>query len=71
MMLRHVGLDRSCRTVLMASSGAFAGPALVFEPITARCSMPKIPTPSGSRIPHQVDDGLCRLQALKAGTVTP
>ena len=36
MMLRRAGLEVLVGTVLMASSGAFAGPALLFEITSSR-----------------------------------
>ena len=53
MILRRAGLGLLVGAVLMAPSGASAGPALVFEPSTARCFTPKIRTPSGFRHPSQ------------------
>ena len=51
MMLRRAGLGLIVGAVLMASSGASAGPALVFEPYNGTVFYAKIPTPSGTRRP--------------------
>ena len=72
MMLRHVGLDVLVGTVLMASSGAFAGPALVFEPYNGTVFYAE--DPDAQWFPASLTKlmtAYVAFQALKAGTVTP
>ena len=66
MILRRAGLGLLVGAVLMAPSGASAGPALVFEPYNGTVFYAEDPdAPVVSGIPHKVDDGLCRLPGLE------
>ena len=66
MMLRRAGLGLLVGAVLMAPSGASAGPALVFEPYNGTVFYAEDPDAAVvPGIPHQVDDRLCRLPGVE------
>ena len=72
MMLRRAGLGLLVGAVLMASSGASAGPALVFEPYNGTVFYAE--DPDTQWFPASLTKlmtAYVAFQALKAGTVTP
>ena len=72
MMLRRAGLGPLVGAVLMASSGASAGPALVFEPYNGTVFYAE--DPDAQWFPASLTKlmtAYVAFQALKAGTVTP
>ena len=72
MMLRRAGLGLLVGAVLMASSGASAGPALVFEPYNGTVFYAE--DPDAQWFPASLTKlmtAYVAFQALKAGTVTP
>ena len=72
MMLRRAGLGPLVGVVLMASSGASAGPALVFEPYNGTVFYAE--DPDTQWFPASLTKlmtAYVAFQALKAGTVTP
>jgi D-alanyl-D-alanine carboxypeptidase len=72
MMLRPAGLGLLVGAVLMASSGASAGPALVFEPYNGTVFYAE--DPDAQWFPASLTKlmtAYVAFQALKAGTVTP
>ena len=72
MMLRRAGLGLLVGAVLMASSGASAGPALVFEPYNGTVFYAE--DPDAQWFPGSLTKlmtAYVTFQALKAGTVTP
>ena len=72
MMLRRAGLGLLLGTVLMAPSGASAGPALVFEPYNGTVFYAE--DPDAQWFPASLTKlmtAYVTFQALKAGTVTP
>jgi D-alanyl-D-alanine carboxypeptidase len=72
MMLRRAGLGLLVGAVLMASSGASAGPALVFEPYNGTVFYAE--DPDAQWFPASLTKlmtAYVTFQALKAGTVTP
>jgi D-alanyl-D-alanine carboxypeptidase len=71
-MLRRAGLGLLVGAVLMASSGASAGPALVFEPYNGTVFYAE--DPDAQWFPASLTKlmtAYVTFQALKAGTVTP
>ena len=72
MMLRRAGLGLLVGAVLMAPSGASAGPALVFEPYNGTVFYAE--DPDAQWFPASLTKlmtAYVAFQALKAGTVTP
>ena len=72
MMLRHAGPGLLVGAVLMASTAAFAGPALVFEPHNGTVFYAE--DPDVQWFPASLTKlmtAYVAFQALKAGTVTP
>ena len=72
MMLRRAGLGLIVGAVLMASSGASAGPALVFEPYNGTVFYAE--DPDAQWFPASLTKlmtAYVAFQAMKAGTVTP
>ena len=72
MMLRRAGPGLLVGAVLMASTAAFAGPALVFEPHNGTVFYAE--DPDAQWFPASLTKlmtAYVAFQALKAGTVTP